>query len=160
VLQTTMAAVREVMLSRVEACSLDAQAQREAEMALEELDVIWDELQGQAELLSRERERYGEFFDYAPDAYVITDAGGNIREANRAARDLLGADIVGRALDRYIATEQRTIFLSRLLRLAPGSPVSWETRLGRESQKAQLSVRAIPLRTSGVAGLCWIIRPL
>jgi PAS domain S-box-containing protein len=51
--------------------------------------------------LEREIERYAQFFEHAPDAYIITDAGGSVREANRAALALLGAkhdDIVGRSL--------------------------------------------------------------
>ena len=88
-LTTTVGAVRELMIKRLEADSLDTEARREMEMALEELDVMWEELQGQAALLVRENERYAEFFRYAPDAYLITDAGGNIREANEAALELL-----------------------------------------------------------------------
>src|SRR5262245_26976966 len=89
-LRTTVNAVRELMIGRLERASLDPDAKREVEMALEELDVMWEELQGQAELLTRENQRYAEFFEHAPDAYVVTDAGGNIREANRAAGELLG----------------------------------------------------------------------
>src|SRR5918911_409890 len=104
------------MIKRLEADSLDAEAKREIEMALEELDVMWEELQGQAALLVRENERYAEFFEYAPDAYLVTDSGGNIREANRAALELLKAPrggVIGRALSEYIMGEQRVSFLSR-----------------------------------------------
>ena len=59
----SVTAVRELMSKRLEASSLDADAKREMQMALEELDVMWEELQ-----------RYAEFFEYTPDAYVITDA--------------------------------------------------------------------------------------
>ncbi|HYY62320.1 MAG TPA: hypothetical protein VE756_13140, partial [Burkholderiales bacterium] len=72
-LLTTVSAVRELMIKRLEAESLDDDSRREMETALEELDVMWEELQGQAALLVRENERYAEFFQYAPDAYLITD---------------------------------------------------------------------------------------
>src|SRR5262245_19784571 len=91
-LLTTVNAVRELIIGRLQAASLDADSRRDVQMALEELDVMWEELQGQAELLTRENQRYAEFFDCAPDAYLVTDAGGNIREANRAAAELLGLD--------------------------------------------------------------------
>lgn len=51
-LVNTLNAVREVMLERLEKRSLDGEAEREVQMALEELDVMWEELQGQAELLA------------------------------------------------------------------------------------------------------------
>ena len=116
------------MLRRLHSESLDESSQREVEMALEELDVMWEELQGQTALLERENARYAEFFEFAPDAYVITDPGGAIREANEAAAELF-----------------------RAARVQPrdGSALACE-----------FSVRTIPLRKSGAAGLCWLIRPV
>ncbi|HET7362999.1 MAG TPA: PAS domain S-box protein [Burkholderiales bacterium] len=165
---TTVGAVRELMVKRLEADSLDGDSRREMEVALEELDVMWDELQGQAALLVRENERYAEFFQYAPDAYLITDAGGNIREANEAALELLKTrreEVVGRPLAEYIAADDRVSFLARSVGLMPGGaaqPLAWQAQLQpREGTAlaAQFSVRAIPLKKSGVGGLCWLVRP-
>src|SRR5918912_2312077 len=103
-LLTTVTAVRELMIARLESESLDADSHRDVEMALEELDVMWEELQGQALLLSRENERYAEFFEYAPDAYLITDQGGTVREANKAAGELFmlaRTDILGKPLSEF-----------------------------------------------------------
>jgi len=156
-LLTTVSAVRDLMIKRLEAESLDGDAKREMEMALEELDVMWEELQGQAALLVREKERYAEFFEYAPDAYLITDAAGSIREANQAALEFLNAPrdaVVGHSLSQYVAPEDRVNFLARAV---------WRTRLQpreREALAAEFSVRAIPLKKSGVAGLCWLMRPI
>ena len=100
-LLTTVTAVREIMIKRLEDASLDEKSHREVELALEEIDVMWEELQAQATLLERENARYAEFFEFAPDAYVITDAGGGIRELNAAAAELFGAggsSMIGRAL--------------------------------------------------------------
>jgi PAS domain S-box-containing protein len=167
-LLTTVNAVREVIVGRLQSHSLDAESQREVEMALEELDVMWEELQGQAELLSRENQRYVEFFEHAPDAYVVTDAGGNLREANRAAIELLRADrdhLLHRPLGGFLAETDRVGFLSRVVgRLVEGAGRDgWEARLAPasgEPLRARLSVRVIPLGKSGVGGLCWLIRPL
>jgi PAS domain S-box-containing protein len=166
-LLTTVNAVREVMLKRLHSASPDPELERDMQMALEELDVMWEELQGQSELLSRENERYAEFFDFAPDAYIITDAGANVREANRAACELLRAahkDLVGRPLSEFIAEMDRVAFLSRFVAMAvQGSqPASWRCRMQpREGGEAfaMVSVRAIPLKKSGIGGLCWLIRP-
>jgi PAS domain S-box-containing protein len=166
-LLTTVTAVRELMLKRLEANSLDGAARRETEMALEELDVMWEELQGQAATLVRENERYAEFFEYAPDAYVITDVGGGVREANQAALELLGAaraDIVGAPLSDYIAPDDRVAFLTRTVGLMLGrsfKPQSWQSHMqpaGRAALLVEFTVRAIPLKKSGVGGLCWLIR--
>lgn len=160
-LSTTIEAVRDVMAKRLEKGSLDPAARRDVEMALEELDVMWEELQGQAALLARETERYAEFFEYAPDAYLITDAGGNVREANRAAREMLGEDPTGRPIASLVPEEDRVSFLSRFVGAIsqPDARLSWEGRVAPD-RPAQFSVRAMPLRKSGVAGLCWLIRPL
>ena len=167
-LLTTVSAVRELMIRRLEANSLDAESKREMEMALEELDVMWEELQGQAALLLRENERYAEFFQYAPDAYLITDAGGGIREANQASLELLQSArdaVVGHALSEFIGDDDRVAFLTHTVSLmlsGPVKPVTWRAQLKRGDGKqsgAEFSVRAIPLKKSGVGGLCWLIRP-
>lgn len=64
---------------------------------LEELQVATEELQVQNEILEAsqrqaefERLRYQDFFEYSPDAYLVTDYTGKIVEANEAASELLG----------------------------------------------------------------------
>ena len=165
---TTVTAVRELMIKRLET-ELDVEAKRDLEMALEELDVMWEELQGQASLLLRENERYAEFFQFAPDAYLITDAGGGIREANEAALELLKAPrdaVVGKSLSDYVAAEERVGFLARTVSLMLGAgakPPAWRAHLqpaAGAAIAAEFSVRAIPLKKSGVGGLCWLIRPV
>jgi len=169
-LRTTIDAVREVMTKRLDAHSLDPDEEREIHMAMEELEVMWDELQGQAAALSRESERYAEFFDYAPDAYLTTDAGGNVREANQAAAELLGVaktDLLGHALSGFVAEGERVKFLSAFVGVfvnPDAPPPTWASALravnGAAGRPVTLSVRSIPLKKSGVRGLCWLIRPL
>ena len=168
-LRTTVTTVRELMIRRLEADSLDSESRREMEMALEELDVMWEELQGQATLLTLENERYAEFFEFAPDAYIVTDAGGNVREANQAALELLGAPreaLAGRPLACCIPEEDRGTFLAHWVGLIvgePGKATHWtghvRTAAG-ETLTVQFSLRGIPLKKSGVGGICWLIRPL
>lgn len=168
-LLTTVTAVRELMLKRLEAAAGEPEARREMEMALEELDVMWEELQGQAALLLRENERYAQFFEYAPDAYLISDVGGNIREANQAALELLRAplaQVVGQPLSAFVAAEDRVGFLARSVGLMFGAagtpPPSWRARLQLDGAalEVEFAVRAIPLKKSGVGGICWLLRPL
>ena len=167
-LHTTVDAVRELMQKRLAASPEDPDFKRDVEMALEALDVMWEELEGQTEQLVRESERYAEFFDYAPDAYLVTDAGGNIREANCAATELFGCareQLIGKPLGNLMVEEDRVRFLSHFvgsLVNAPGQPLAWQARIQPASGKPLsviFSVRAIPLRRSGVGGLCWLLRP-
>jgi len=166
-LSTTVAAVRELMVKRLDSVPPGGESRREMEMALEELDAMWEELQGQAALLVRENRRYAEFFEYSPDAYLITDAGGNIREVNQAALELLRSprdELVGRPLSDCVAAEDREQFLARAVYPmldAGGEPASWRARMIAAQGTAldcELSVRAIPLKKSGVGGLCWLVR--
>jgi PAS domain S-box-containing protein len=165
-LLTSVSAVRELMIKRLEAESQNPDAKREMEMALEELDVMWEELQGQAAMLLRENARYAEFFEYSPDAYVITDVGGNVREANQAALELLGAphnQVVAHPLSEHMAQDDRVAFLTGTESLMlGGNPLTWQGRLQvahATPVAVEFSVRAIPLKKSGVGGLCWLIRP-
>jgi PAS domain S-box-containing protein len=167
-LLTTVSAVREIMIKRLEDASLDEKSHREVELALEEIDVMWEELQAQATQLERENARYAEFFEFAPDPYVITDAGGGVREANAAAGELFGvarADMVGRPLCDFVAEEDRLAFLTRSTRLTTDPAAArggWRARVrppGGVALACDFSVRAIPLKRSGVSGLCWLVRP-
>ncbi len=59
-------------------------------MAEEELRAQTDELAASRDAIDMERERYGELFEFAPDAYLVTDGLGTIAEANGAAARMLG----------------------------------------------------------------------
>ena len=165
-LVTTVTAVRELMLKRL-AGPLDQEAKRDAEMALQTLDLLWEQLEGEGEMLTREHERYLALFENAPDAHLVTDAGGSVREANCAAAELLQLpldQIRGKSLVHLVIEEDKAIFLARLVALlASPVPAGWCTRIqgGRGSPlPVHVGVRPIPLAKSGVAGLCWVLRPI
>ena len=167
-LYVTLAAVRETMQHRLEEGGLDAEAEREMQLALEMLALMWEEIVGQRESLDREHRRFEDFFEFSPDAYAVTDAGGNVREANVALADLLGMPreaLLGKSLGSFVLEADRAGFISRFVGLAlhlGPAPVSWTCRVqpARGSPREVIvSVRAIPLRRSGVAGLCWVLRP-
>lgn len=74
-----------------------ADAEEELRLQNEELRANDAELRAQhAELMAalanaeHERFRYRELFEFAPDAYLVTDSIGLILEANKAASELLG----------------------------------------------------------------------
>jgi PAS domain S-box-containing protein len=76
--------------------------------------------------------RYQEAFEFAPEAYLSTDATGIIRRANRAAMELLDADresLVDKPLAFYLAEGAREGFQARLrsLREHRGQTSRWRT---------------------------------
>jgi PAS domain S-box-containing protein len=87
------------------------------ETAFEELLAVAEELREQNEYLvaahtevEEQRQRYQQLFHYAPDAYLLTDMYGVVREANRSAARLLNVEprfLAGKAVVSFVAPEDR-----------------------------------------------------
>jgi PAS domain S-box-containing protein len=144
-----------------------SQAQGELEAGLQEIEALWEELRNQSHVLASERQRYSEFFEYAPDAYLITDSHGTVREANRAAAELLGVparSLEGRPLVNMVAEPGRRDFRARLVRASAqpeGEISAWRGALqGPQGAafQAGFRVRALPVPDGGLASLCWLVR--
>ncbi|MEH2211540.1 PAS domain-containing sensor histidine kinase [Nostoc sp.] len=94
---------------------------------LEELQIIEEELRQQNEELAIAREtaelehqRYQDLFDLAPDAYLVTDVAGIIKEANYVAAALLSVRqkfLVGKPFILFIAESGRQTFMKQLASL-------------------------------------------
>jgi PAS domain S-box-containing protein len=100
----------------------DFAAEREEELALaaEELRVQQDQLELACELLERERAKYMDLFEQSPDAYVATDTGGSITNANLAAGALFGVEpslLVGKPLISFVARQDTRAFREQLREL-------------------------------------------
>ncbi|MDZ8135285.1 MAG: PAS domain S-box protein [Nostoc sp. DedQUE04] len=101
------------------------QVNQELQQALEELQVMEEELREQneelavaRELVELERQRYQNLFEFAPDAYLVTDTAGIIQEANRAAAILLAVRqkyLVNKPLILFIPYQDRQTFNTRLI---------------------------------------------
>jgi PAS domain S-box-containing protein len=97
---------------------------QDLESAFEDLRLADEELRAQSEALAassneleRERRKFRELFDFAPDAYLITDLYGTIREANVAAGRLLGLDpkyLVGKLLPSFFEESARKQYPEQL----------------------------------------------
>jgi PAS domain S-box-containing protein len=102
----------------------------ELETVVEQLRVAEEELRAQNDELGISREatesalqRYQELFDLAPDAYLITDAEGVIREGNSAAERLLNMPLkrlIGKPISSFVTTGRRRAFRVGLNRVAVG----------------------------------------
>jgi PAS domain S-box-containing protein len=109
--------------TRLEAARDDASAATAQELALclSELEVLWEELESQADLLAMERQRYTAFFEHAPFACALTNGSGNVREANLAACELLGVTcqyLDGKPLQIFFADADRAHFRTELAHAA------------------------------------------
>jgi len=92
-------------------------ASEELQVAVEELQQQNDELIAARAALEAERQRYQDLFEFAPGAYLVTDALGTIREANRAAATLFNVDqrfLVGKPLIIFVPKEERQAFHGQL----------------------------------------------
>ncbi|MEH2368028.1 PAS domain-containing sensor histidine kinase [Nostoc sp.] len=104
---------------------------------LEELQVIEEELRQQNEELAialetaeLEHQRYQDLFDLAPDAYLVTDVAGIIKEANYVAAALLSVRqkfLVGKPFILFIAESDRQTFMKQLSNLQQAQ--DWEVDL-------------------------------
>jgi two-component system, cell cycle sensor histidine kinase and response regulator CckA len=104
----------------------------ELTVALEELHVATEEIHEQnAELLATrqglesERQRYQNLFDFAPDAYLVTDGQGTIQAINQAAATLLNVRrnfCVGKPLILFIAPPDRPLIYAQLERITQSTP--------------------------------------
>jgi len=146
----------------------DSESKGELEAGLQEIETLWTELRTRADELASERQRYTEFFEYAPDAYLVTDEHGSVREANRAAAELLGIparSLTGKPLLAYIDEPERRDFRARLASASaqPDEEVSvWKGTLAPRGAKiaVEFRVRSMPVPGGDVAALCWLVRRL
>ncbi|MFH0809965.1 MAG: ATP-binding protein [Pseudomonadota bacterium] len=143
------------------------------QQSLEELHVASEELHSQAEDLieartglEAERRRYLDLFDFAPDGYLVTDPAGIIREANRAAAAMLGADwrhLSGKALAVLVSRDERGAFRTRLNDLARLEPVrDWDLTLLRRNSPfpASLTVAGVRDAEGQLVALRWMLRDI
>jgi len=142
---------------------------------IESLQISHEELAIQAEQLKIvsdhaefERLRYQDLFEGAPDAYVVTDTYGGIREANLAAAELFNVAanrLIGKPLAVYVASGDRATFLSWLIaqrKAHTPEPQQHEFVLvGRGGQEHQVELTATFLQPTDAAPMLrWLIHDI
>jgi PAS domain S-box-containing protein len=106
--------------------------------AVDELRKTEQKLRAQNEILKttqdhllKERQRYHDLFEFAPDGYLVTDATGIILEANQAASGLLASrqeELAGKSLISYIVSEDHQTFEAMLSQVIKSEKVcGWES---------------------------------
>jgi PAS domain S-box-containing protein len=81
------------------------------------------ELENCQRSLLEDLERYRELFDFAPDGYFITDANGDISEANRAATMIFGLQPIGQNLENFVYPSYKEQFQRLLGQLQRGQNI-------------------------------------
>ncbi|HET9775808.1 MAG TPA: ATP-binding protein [Gemmatimonadaceae bacterium] len=117
--------------------------------------------------LERERRKYYELFELAPDAYVVTDTRGNIREANAAASHLLAVApqfLIGKPLLGFLDETARKSYALQLDRLCDSERVDdWETNInprGGGAIPVSVSIGRVLGPDRKLAGYRWIVRDI
>jgi PAS domain S-box-containing protein len=163
-------------LKRTIAGQPSSQAFAELDTALEELKVAEETVHEQAEALGKalqqadgERQRYLELFEFAPDAYCVTDDRGIIREANRAMYDLVESSpstVIGKPLMVFVPRDRRRevrnfIWKVREPHAVPHYPLVWQTDFVlRRKHPIPVSARCSLSRSSMADSprLLWLLR--
>ncbi|MDM9379368.1 ATP-binding protein [Chlorogloeopsis sp. ULAP01] len=146
----------------------------ELNTALEELHVAEEELRQQNEelLIARqalevERKRYQELFDFAPDAYLVTDIEGKIIEANLTAANLFKISpkfLRGKLLINFIPENQRRAFRCKLSQLHNLEQIQdWEIQMQTRERlcfDAAISIATIRDELGNPKEWRWLVRDI
>lgn len=93
---------------------------RMVQLAAEELYQQNEELIETRNLLEAERQRYQDLFEFAPDAYLVTNTESVIQEANQTSAHLFQISkhlLLGKPLINFVPLEERQRFRSELIQL-------------------------------------------
>jgi PAS domain S-box-containing protein len=143
-----------------------AEAFEELQIALEELKIACEELEATRAIVEKERQRYQELFDFAPDGYLMTDIYGNILEANRAAAVLLNISqrfLIRKPLVSFIVLSNYQAFFAYLTQLQQFDRGEWEVLLKPRAQApfdADMTVVTVRNQQGNVVALRWLMRDI
>ncbi len=110
-------------------------------------------------------DRYRELFDFAPDGYFVTDANGDITEANRAATLMFSSNPVGKNLENFVYPSYKEQFQRLIGQLQRGQNIkSLDFRMQFSTgQPFDASFTIISIRTpidGRVTGMRWWIQDI
>ncbi|MDQ6872769.1 MAG: PAS domain-containing sensor histidine kinase [Gemmatimonadota bacterium] len=127
----------------------------------------YKELLASRDAIDRERQKYFELFELAPDACFLTDVHGTIREANVAAGQLLGVPaqfLAGKSLPGFFEESARLAFRQQLDQLS-GAPTSddWEIQVRPRNgapTDVSVSIALMTARDKSLGAYRWVVRDI
>lgn len=143
--------------------------------AYQELQQQYQELSVTCQTVETERQRYQDLFEFAPDAYLVTDLSGKIQEASRAAVTLLESkqqSLLGQPLALYVVSQERQTFNTKLKafcqekgvqewEIRVRSPLAWRSQSPENSPiTAAVKVARVRDQAGNLSGLCWLLRDI
>jgi PAS domain S-box-containing protein len=153
--------------AELERALADLQEEQAAQRRREELlEAKLEGLEAHCEQTNAMLTRYRELFEFAPDAYLVTDLAGIIQDLNFAATVLFGQPkdrVKSKPLPFYLTPESRQGFFARLARLSTNreSSLTWEAASQSPQSEPRYLVLSASVITGGLPrpeGLRWLIR--
>ena len=142
-------------------------ASQTLQLATEELCQQNQELTEARNLLEIERQRYKDLFDFAPDAYLVTDLDGKIQEANRACSEVFGIsqqNLTGKLIINFVKLDDRHKLRCQIAKLSKmekvGEIIICCQKRGGGFFNAALTATSICNGQGKVTGLRWLIRDI
>ncbi|ELS30725.1 MULTISPECIES: PAS domain S-box protein [Pseudanabaena] len=123
------------------------------------------ELEVHQQSIAGELDRYRELFDFAPDGYFVTNAHGDITEANRAATLMFGSHPIGQNLENFVYPSYKEQFKRLLGQLQRGQNIkSLDFRMQFPTGQpfdASFTIISIRMPIDGrVTGMRWWIQDI
>ncbi len=140
---------------------------RMLQLAAEELYIQNEELIRTRGLVEAECQRYQNLFEFAPNAYLLTNIEGIIQEANSLATTLLNVPkhyLTGKPLINFVPLEERRRFRNELSEVSRSNSnrellVNLQQRDGKFFHSA-LTVAAVRNQYNKPINLLWVLREI
>lgn len=136
------------------------------QIAINELDRQHQQVAQLQHELQAERQRYQSFFEFIPDACVITNAMAEIEGLNGAGVTLLNAQpqaIAGKPFASLVVSEDLPLFQAKLAQIAQQDWVEFSVRLYRRPTtffSAALTIQVVRNAAGEIAYLQWLVRDI
>ncbi len=144
-----------------------SEAMEELSISIEEMHAAEAELIEANKRLEEERWRYKELFDFAPDAYLVTNLYGIIKEANRAASALLKVShdlMIGKPLQVFLHKSCLNTFRTNVGYLRQGKDIqgfeAWVIPRKDKPMPVAISVNPIGKPDGSLTGLRWMLHDM
>jgi PAS domain-containing protein len=140
---------------------------RALQLGLDEIELLWSEVSNRPDELARSSNSFAEFFDFAPDAYLITRGDGTICLANRMAAELMetpSVELCGQRLDAFVRQEDRGAVAQMLGSPGKEQGAAWQAWSGglhfRDGSDLEVEFKMRGFHAAyGGARLCyWLLR--
>ena len=107
---------------------------RALRLGLDEIELLWSELRGRSEERRGNGDSLADFFEFAPDAYLVTQDDGSICQANRLAAELMEtsiSELCARHLDEFLRQEERGALAQKLRSMNGEQDSAWHAWRGK-----------------------------